>query len=59
MDIVFGLFAPVESGVEHLKALALVSRTMRDQALCARLRSNHDPGMLHMIVTEAQAAQAA
>jgi PTS system nitrogen regulatory IIA component len=59
VDIVFGLFAPIESGVEHLKALALVSRTMRDQALCARLRSNHDPGMLHMIVTEAQAAQAA
>ena len=59
VDLVFALFAPLESGVAHLKALALVSRTMRDQALCTRLRANHDPAMLYMIVTEAQAAQAA
>ena len=56
VDLVFGLFAPLESGVAHLKALALVSRTMRDQALCTRLRANTDPAMLYMIVTEAQAA---
>jgi PTS system nitrogen regulatory IIA component len=30
VDLVFGLFAPKDSGVDHLKALALVSRTMRD-----------------------------
>ena len=32
VDLVFGLFAPKDSGVDHLKALALVSRTMRDPA---------------------------
>ena len=30
VDLIFGLYAPKESGVDHLKALALVSRTMRD-----------------------------
>jgi len=33
VDLIFALFAPKESGVEHLKALALVSRTMRDAAV--------------------------
>ena len=59
VDLVFALFAPSDAGVEHLKALALVSRTLRDPSLCAKLRSNHDPATLYTIVTEAQAAQAA
>lgn len=40
VDLVFALFAPKDSGVDHLKALALVSRTMRDPAICAKLRAN-------------------
>ncbi len=36
VDLVFGLFAPEDAGVEHLKALALVSRTMRESGACAR-----------------------
>lgn len=59
VDLVFGLFAPKDSGVDHLKALALVSRTMRDTAICAKLRANTDPGKLHAILTEAKAPQAA
>lgn len=59
VDLVFGLFAPKESGVEHLKALALVSRTMRDPGICAKLRANTDPAKLHAILTEARASQAA
>ena len=59
VDLVFALFAPTDSGVEHLKALALVSRTLREPSLCAKLRANHDSGTLYTIVTEAQAAQAA
>ena len=34
VDLIFGLFAPRDSGVDHLKALAQVSRTLRDQAVC-------------------------
>jgi PTS system nitrogen regulatory IIA component len=59
VDLILGLFAPKESGVDHLKALALVSRTMRDPGICAKLRANSDPSKLHAILTEARANQAA
>jgi nitrogen PTS system EIIA component len=59
VDLVFGLFAPKDSGVDHLKALALVSRTMRDAAVVAKLRANSDAAKLHAILTESRAPQAA
>lgn len=59
IDLAFALFAPKEAGVEHLKALALISRTLRDAQLCAKLRANPDPATLYAIVTEAQSALAA
>lgn len=59
VDLIFGLFAPKDSGVDHLKALALVSRTMRDAGICAKLRANTDPAKLYAILTEARAPQAA
>ena len=59
VDLVFGLFAPRNAGVEHLKALALVSRTMRDASICSKLRANSDPVALHAILTEAPSSRAA
>ncbi|WP_147109685.1 PTS sugar transporter subunit IIA [Tateyamaria sp. syn59] len=59
VDIAFALFAPEEAGVEHLKALALVSRTLRDPAICTKLRANPDPSTLYAILNEAKPAQAA
>jgi len=59
VDIAFALFAPEEAGVEHLKALALVSRTLRDTSLCTKLRANQDASTLYSILTEAQSVQAA
>lgn len=59
VDLIFGLFAPKDSGVDHLKALALVSRTMRDQAICAKLRANSDADTLYAILTEARSPQVA
>lgn len=59
VDLIFTLFAPEESGVDHLKALALVSRTMRDADVCAKLRANSDPATLHAILTEGPASKAA
>ncbi|OYU38117.1 MAG: PTS lactose transporter subunit IIC [Pseudorhodobacter sp. PARRP1] len=59
VDLVFGLFAPKDSGVEHLKALAQVSRTMRDPGICAKLRANSDPDKLYAILTEARTPQVA
>ena len=59
VDLVFCLLAPKDSGVDHLKALALVSRTMRDAGVVAKLRANNDPAKLHAILTEARASAAA
>ena len=59
VDLVFALLAPEEAGVEHLRALALVSRTMRNPDVCAKLRANSDPATLHTILTDQQASQAA
>lgn len=58
VDIAFALFAPKEAGVEHLKALARVSRTLRDANVCTKLRANSDPATLYTILTENQSAQA-
>lgn len=59
VDLIFALFAPEDSGVDHLKALALVSRTMRNANLCAKLRANDDPATLYAMLTEMQAIRAA
>lgn len=60
VDLVFGLFAPDDCGVAHLKALAAVSRVMRDPAICSKLRANDDPETLFTILTtESLGTQAA
>ena len=54
VDVIFGLFAPENAGVDHLKALAIVSRTLRDSSICAKLRANPDQQTLFTILTENQ-----
>ncbi|MGC1495013.1 MAG: PTS sugar transporter subunit IIA [Sulfitobacter sp.] len=59
VDIAFVLFAPESAGVEHLKALALVARTLRNPTICSKLRANPDPLTLYAILTEEKNVQAA
>ncbi|MGB3246128.1 MAG: PTS sugar transporter subunit IIA [Sulfitobacter sp.] len=59
VDVAFALFAPIDAGVEHLKALALVSRTLRDATVCNKLRANPDASTLYTILIEEKSAQAA
>ena len=59
VDLAFALFAPVDAGVEHLKALALVSRTLRDASICNKLRANPDASTIYTILTEENSVQAA
>ncbi|MGY3438227.1 MULTISPECIES: PTS IIA-like nitrogen regulatory protein PtsN [unclassified Marinovum] len=59
VDVVFGLFAPEDAGVEHLKALARVSRLLRDNAVCTKLRANQNVATLYTILTEEEAMKAA
>ena len=59
VDLVFALFAPEAAGAEHLKALARVSRTLRSEAVCAKLRSTFDPSAVYAILTDSKSEQAA
>lgn len=59
VDIVFALFAPKSAGAEHLKALARVSRTLRNLDVCGKLRSSGDAAVLYAILTSDQASKAA
>ena len=59
VDLVFVLFAPETAGADHLKALARVSRTLRSEAICEKLRSTFDPSALYAILTDGKAEQAA
>ena len=59
VDVVFCLFAPEAAGVEHLKALAVVSRTLREPSICAMLRANPDAAKIYAILTELERDRAA
>lgn len=59
VDLIFALLAPESGGVDHLKALALVSRTLRDPDLRSKLRANNSPTALQAILAAAQGIQAA
>ncbi|MEM6622427.1 MAG: PTS sugar transporter subunit IIA [Pseudomonadota bacterium] len=59
VDLMFALLAPEEAGADHLRALAKVSRIMRDQAVLAKLRSTADAHSLFALLTEMSASRAA
>ncbi|HEY5046681.1 MAG TPA: PTS IIA-like nitrogen regulatory protein PtsN [Rhizomicrobium sp.] len=52
VDLVFLLLAPDGSGADHLKALARVSRLLRNQATCEKLRATSQPEVLYALLTE-------
>ena len=52
VDLVFLLLAPEGAGADHLKALAGVSRLLRNQAVCEKLRATSDPQVLYALLTE-------
>ncbi len=51
VDLVFLLLAPVGAGADHLKALARVSRLLRDPAVCEELRRASNARALYAILT--------
>jgi PTS system nitrogen regulatory IIA component len=59
VDLIFLLLAPEGAGADHLKALARVSRLLRDKAMCERLRGADDPEALYALLTEAAQSHAA
>jgi PTS system nitrogen regulatory IIA component len=55
VDLVFALLSPTQAGADHLKALARVSRRMRDRALLAKLRGAGSHDALYALLTEEEA----
>ncbi len=59
VDLVFVLLAPEESGADHLRALARVSRLLRDTELRKKLRETSEADELYAVITEPLASRAA
>ena len=59
VDLVFALFSPPDAGAAHLKALARVSRLLRDQAFVAKLRGAGSKDALYFLLTQDEARDAA
>ena len=52
VDLVFLLLTPADAGGDHLKALATVSRLLRSQTTCEKLRAANRPEVLYALLTE-------
>lgn len=59
VDLVFLLLAPEAAGADHLKALARVSRLLRDRTVCEKLRGTDNPDALYALLTDRAASHAA
>ena len=59
VDLVFLLLAPESAGADHLKALARVSRLLRDRAMCEKLRGSRNADALYALITESATPHAA
>ena len=59
VDIIFMLLSPVDSGAEHLKMLARVSRFLRNEAQVKRLRGVKSDAALFVLLTGGEARDAA
>jgi nitrogen PTS system EIIA component len=59
VDLIFLLLAPESSGADHLKALARVSRLLRDKGACEKLRGTDDPEALYALLVDTTASWAA
>src|SRR4029079_14968256 len=56
VDLVFLLLAPEHAGADHLKALAKISRLLRDGEFAAKLRGTGTAEGLYAILTEPAAS---
>ncbi|MGD9637868.1 MAG: PTS IIA-like nitrogen regulatory protein PtsN [Alphaproteobacteria bacterium] len=52
VDLIFLLLAPEEAGADHLKALAKVSRVLRDEKMCEKLRGSGSSEAIFAMFTE-------
>ena len=53
VDLVFLLVSPENSGADHLTALALLSRILKDEATCSKLRQMTKSTEIYALLNEA------
>ena len=59
VDLIFLLLAPEDAGADHLKALARVSRLLRDKAVCEKLRGTESREAIYALLTDTTSSKAA
>ncbi len=59
VDLICVLLAPEAAGADHLKALARVSRLLRDRVVCDKLRGTESAEAIRALLTESTASHAA
>ena len=59
VDVVFMLLSPADSGAEHLKTLARVSRLLRSETQLARIRGVRSEAALFALLANGEARDAA
>ena len=59
VDLVFAMFSPADAGSAHLKALARISRRLRDKGFVAKLRGAGSPDAIWALLTQDEARDAA
>jgi PTS system nitrogen regulatory IIA component len=59
VDLVFVLLAPEGAGADHLKALARISRLLREHQGVEKLRASKDASAIYAVLTEPATSHAA
>jgi PTS system nitrogen regulatory IIA component len=59
VDLIFLLLAPEHAGADHLKALARISRLLREPSTIEKLRASNDRAALYAVLTAPAASHAA
>lgn len=56
VDLIFLLLAPEHAGADHLKALARISRLLREPSSIERLRTSKDRAAIYSVLTQSAVA---
>jgi PTS system nitrogen regulatory IIA component len=59
VDLIFLLLTPADAGADHLKALARISRLLRNRAMCAKLRGTESADAIYALLTDRASSHAA
>jgi PTS system nitrogen regulatory IIA component len=59
VDLMLLLLAPESAGADHLKALARVSRLLRNPTVCEKLRGADSAEAIYALLSDTEASQAA